>query len=291
MTHSPLPLLQMTFLGAAHLAWHDGQPVERLTPKAFALFTYLAVTATQGQLHHTRDTLANLLWSEQANQQARTNLRYLLPELRKKMGAYLSITSQSIGFNQQQSYWLDVEALLTDLDVNLTALSMSTLQAAVDLYQGEFLAGFNIRDAPVFEAWVTLQRERLHQVTVQGLYTLAERHLTQGDSSAGIATVQRLLHLEPWHEAGHRLQMQFLAATGQRVAALAQYDLCRTLLAEELGVTPEAATTALYAQMRDGAYDKVTGDKVTGDKVTERELSGRKVTPSLSHAVIPSPPH
>lgn len=39
-------------------------------------------------------------------------------------------------------------------------------------------------------------------------------------------------------------------ATGQRTAALQQYTHCRQILADELGAEPEAATTALYEQIR-----------------------------------------
>jgi ATP-dependent Clp protease ATP-binding subunit ClpA len=39
-------------------------------------------------------------------------------------------------------------------------------------------------------------------------------------------------------------------SSGQRSAALAQYEVCRRLLAQELGVEPEAETRALYEQIR-----------------------------------------
>ncbi|MEZ4737654.1 MAG: BTAD domain-containing putative transcriptional regulator [Caldilineaceae bacterium] len=201
------------------------------------------------QQTQSRDTLADLLWSETNNQQARTNLRYLLPELRKKVGAYLSSTAHTLRFNRQQPYWLDVESFSTTIAPTLTAVDTPTLQAAVDLYQGEFLAGFSVRNAPVFEEWLTVQREALHQTAVQGLYVLTERYLIQGNSTAGLATVQRLLHLDPWHEAGHRLQMQLLAATGQRSVAIAHYHQLRHQLADELGADLSTETRNLYMEL------------------------------------------
>jgi predicted ATPase len=157
---------------------------------------------------------------------------------------------------------------------------------------------------------VVQQREALHTLTVQGGYTLAERYWQQADYQNGLAATQRLLQWEPWHEAGHRLQMQLLAATGQRAAALAHYERCRVILAKELGVEPEAATVALYEQIRTGAFDKVTSDRVTSDKVTSDKVTSDKVTSdkvmtnhpvtlsplhnlttSPSHLVTPSQPH
>ena len=44
--------------------------------------------------------------------------------------------------------------------------------------------------------------------------------------------------------------MQLLARSGQRNAALAQYESCRQALNEELGVEPAAETTELYERIR-----------------------------------------
>jgi predicted ATPase/DNA-binding SARP family transcriptional activator/tetratricopeptide (TPR) repeat protein len=281
-------MLKLFCLGTLRLEV-DAAPIP-LTPKANALFLYLAVT----QHAHSRDLLADLLWSETNNQQARANLRYLLPEVRQPLGEYLVITPQTIAFQRQAPYWLDVEQLRTTLMAHPETITTPALQAALDLYRGEFLAGFTARNTPVFEAWVTRQREDLHRLVVQGSYTLAERYWQQAAYQPGLAVTQRLLQWEPWHEAGHRLQIQLLAASSQRAAALAQYELCRTILAAELGVEPEAATIALVEQIRGGLYDKVTSDKVTSDKVTsdkvtERVPPGREVTLSPPHPVTPSP--
>src|SRR5689334_4618799 len=50
--------------------------------------------------------------------------------------------------------------------------------------------------------------------------------------------------------------MLVLARSGQRDAALAQYETCRRLLAEELGTAPTAETVALYEQIRAEAPER-----------------------------------
>ncbi len=225
----------------------------------------------------------------------------MLPDLRRHLDAHLTITPQTISFNRQAPYWFDVEVLQTTLaaqsptigpmhQTTATPIDLPALQAALDLYQGKFLAGFTVRNAPVFETWVRQQQDEIHHITVQGFYTLAEAYYQAGETQAGLTTNQHLLQWAPWHEAGHRLQMRLLVAAGQRSAALAHYTLCRQLLADELGVEPEAATSALYEEIRASAYDKVTrwqGDKVTSDRVTELV----EVTLSPLHPVTPSPSH
>jgi predicted ATPase len=69
---------------------------------------------------------------------------------------------------------------------------------------------------------------------------------------AGIAAARRLLALEPWREEAHRQLMVLLARSGQRGAALKQFEACRRVLAEELATAPEPATVALAARLRAG---------------------------------------
>jgi hypothetical protein len=60
----------------------------------------------------------------------------------------------------------------------------------------------------------------------------------------------RQVEMEPYREEAHRQLMHILARTGQRSAALAQYETCRRVLVEELGVEPTQETQALYKRIR-----------------------------------------
>jgi predicted ATPase len=94
----------------------------------------------------------------------------------------------------------------------------------------------------------------LYELATQALHTLAAHYAGRGEAgrAAGIEVTTRLLALEPWREEAHRQLMTLLAQGRQRGAALAQYETCRRVLAEELGVSPGAETTALYERIRDG---------------------------------------
>ena len=60
------------------------------------------------------------------------------------------------------------------------------------------------------------------------------------------------LELDSWLEEAHLQVMRCLALAGRRSEALAQFSICRRLLAQELGVEPATTTTRLYEQIRDG---------------------------------------
>jgi predicted ATPase len=120
------------------------------------------------------------------------------------------------------------------------------------LCRGSFLEGFSLGDSPAFEEWALFTREQIARQVSFALHRLAEIYEGQGEYEQAQSYAWRQLELEPWDEAAHRQLMRSLALSGQRSAALAQYETCRRLLSEELGVEPGEATTRLYEQIRDG---------------------------------------
>jgi DNA-binding SARP family transcriptional activator len=131
--------------------------------------------------------------------------------------------------------------------------TVDQLRQAVALYQGHFLEGFALSDCPAFEEWALFTRERLTRQMVSALHHLTALYAQRGDFAQAQACAWRQVELAPWDEAAHQQLMRTLALGGQRSAALAQYEACRRLLAEELGVEPAQETTQLYEQIRSGA--------------------------------------
>ncbi|MEZ4868834.1 MAG: BTAD domain-containing putative transcriptional regulator [Caldilineaceae bacterium] len=242
-------ILRLTLFGPPQI-WVGDKPLTGFaTNKAQALLFYLAVAP---HTPHSRDALATLLWSEMSDIQAKQNLRTVLPNLRRLVGAHLRIDRQTIAFDETAPYWLDVEMFHQNLSPGQADTNWAAQQAAIALYQGEFLQGFYVRDAPLFETWVLEQREQLHTLLVEALFAVVNHHTACVDYAAALAANRRLLLIEPWSEPVHRQQMLLLAQSGERAAALTQYEACRRMLAAEFGIEPLAETTALYEQIRAG---------------------------------------
>jgi predicted ATPase/DNA-binding SARP family transcriptional activator len=255
--------LRLSLLGALQLTL-DGQPVSGFAyNKARALLAYLAVEADRP---HHRDTLVGLLWPELPATAARTNLRQALANLREAIGdagatpPFLLITRDSIQFNPDSDYELDLDAFVallaacenhTHRHLERCRSCAARMEQAITLYRGDFLAGFSVGDSAPFEEWQLRQRERLHRQALDTLAHLADYYEQRGDSEAARHHAQRQVELEPWREEAHRQLMRLLARGHQRTAALAQYETCRRILARDLGVEPEAETTALYERIRD----------------------------------------
>lgn len=140
----------------------DEQPVPDLAnSKAEALLVYLACTRRA----HSREVLADLLWDERTQSQALGNLRVVLTALRKQFSPYLEITRDSVSLQPQAQVWTDVGEFEAHLKTARPARPFAdprSLGAALDLYRGDFLEGFYLREATGFEAWLVRERERLH---------------------------------------------------------------------------------------------------------------------------------
>ncbi|MBL7201918.1 MAG: AAA family ATPase [Anaerolineae bacterium] len=243
-----------------------GQMIARFeTEKTRALLAYLAVEADRP---HRRDLLAEMLWPERPEGAASANLRHTLASLRRAIGdtpdalgagrqavpPFLLATRQTIQFNSASDAWVDVGAFLALLRTTQPTdqLPVQSLEEAVGLCRGTFLEDVSVTDCAEFEEWLLLTRERLRRLALDALHQLANDHEQLGQWDRALQHAWQEVALEPWDERAQRQVMRLLALTGQRNAALAQYETCRTTLAGELGVEPETETTRLFERIRDG---------------------------------------
>jgi len=256
--------LALSFLGPFSVTLHDQLLTRFESDKVRALLIYLAIEAGKP---HRRSALAGLIWPNSPESAARACLRNALADLRQMIQdqsadpPYLRIDRESIQMNLSSDHWLDVRAFEERLDFDdqllingLRALRIENFKSAAALYHGAFLEGFSLKDSPEFEQWALVMRENLHHKAVSVLSRLALEFEQAGDFDQACAYALRLVALEPAHEATHRQIMRLLAQNGQRAAALAQYEACRRILADDLCVQPEETTITLYQQIRDGRF-------------------------------------
>lgn len=242
----PMSSLKLCLLGLPQLIFDDVE-IEIKPRKAFALLVYLACTGKP----QSRDTLATLLWPKLNQAQARTALSRRLSELRNKLGqGWIETTREQIEFLHQPSFWLDVDQVeAIRPDDSLTAIA-----DGVALYRGDFLSGFTLSGCPEFEDWQLFQAEALRRRLAAFLAQLVAGHRANDDDQQAIIYAQRWLALDLLHEPAHRALMGLYAATGQRSAALRQYQDCVEIIKAEFGLTPQTETTELYQQIQSGHF-------------------------------------
>jgi DNA-binding SARP family transcriptional activator len=176
--------LRITLLGDPAISL-DGEPVTGfVSSKAQALVFYLAATDHP----HTRESLAGLLWSDRPENAAKSSLRNALTNLRQLIGPYLDITHQTVALHRDMPLYVDCERRAAQLsgvqwDGSTAAApapeDLIALKETADLVQGDFLDGFYVADAPLFEEWMLAEREHLRLELEETLERLVRGYVSE----------------------------------------------------------------------------------------------------------------
>jgi len=246
---------------------HFSADVQLPRKKELALLAYMAF----GKQAYNRDILATLLWPNQDDSHARGNLRRLLYELRGIVGEELlpvegeRVGPLELGPPENPRLWVDIEEfqgllarsrLLRRRNPDSAQTVEELLSRAVELYRGDFMAGFTLGKCGQFSDWQFMQGEFLRREVCAALERLVDICEREGKNEEGIGYGRRLVEVDPLNEEAHCALMRLYAADGQRETALRQYQLCSKLLREELDLDPEEATVEQYQAIRHGRPTK-----------------------------------
>jgi hypothetical protein len=157
-------------------AWAGERRVSSFeSQKALALLVYLACNRRRA---FSRDHLAGLLWPGRDRSAAHHALSQAIDDLRSELsgaGDLLQATDREIGLSPQADLWLDVEAFEEALLPGPERRpAPSRLSAAMQLYQGDLLAGYAVKDGSGFEGWMLAERARLREAALAALNRLIE---------------------------------------------------------------------------------------------------------------------
>ncbi len=248
-----MPVLRIHLFGSPTITY-DAIPLNITSQKAQALFYYLV----SNRQAYSREKLATLFWGETSERQAKGSLRNTLYELRRNLAPdskptkkYILVEGNTLCFDPEADYWLDTEEFerLLGVGANSERLRMDNWSRAVELYRGDFLEGFFIRNAYEFEDWSFFERQRLQRRYLEALTELSDYYGSQGEYEKATAYAIQILSRDNLQENIHRQLMRLYYLAGNRSAALRQYEVCKDTIERELGVAPLAETTTLYEQI------------------------------------------
>ena len=197
-----------------------------------------------------REHLCFLLWSNRPEQEARRNLSHLLTHLRSAVPAreMIVVNDDYVALNPDY-FWSDVVAFLCARNGCDVEPDLDTLHEMVGLYRGPLLAGFSLSNSPEYESWLTLERQSIERIYLETLAVLIEVHIAQGNYAEAIAYANTYLFVNGFDEEIHRRLIELYGVTGDRGAALHQYQQCAEVLRRELGIRPGQETQALYLRV------------------------------------------
>ena len=265
--------LKLLLLGEFEALDGTGHPVAVSSRKSRALLAILAL-APMGSV--PRHRLANLLWSDREDVQARSSLRQALASLRRDFAAIdatlLSADDEKIILNKDR-IGIDV----VDFQRLATSDGAHDLRRAMALYRGELLAETEISEVE-FEDWTISERTRLHTIAV----ICAEKLLPLETGGNRVELARRLVVLEPLKESAHRALMQAYADAGENGLALQHYAVCRELLKTELGIAPGAEIEILHQKILDYGSRSSTPLKDEGAPTQAGQSAQEELVPTRS---------
>jgi predicted ATPase/DNA-binding SARP family transcriptional activator len=198
----------------------------------------------------TKEQIGLDLWPDASPARLRSSFHVTVHHLRRALGApdwvafhegrYRFEATRPIAFDVEQfEKWIDEAAALRDTGTQGTARRVALLQAAVDLYRGDFL------DDAGFGDWSLQPRDRLHRRFADAAVDLAAGYHARQRYDDAATTCRALLARDNLDERAHRLLMEVLADAGRPADALRHYNVLVALFREELGIGPSADTLAL----------------------------------------------
>jgi DNA-binding SARP family transcriptional activator len=98
--------------------------------------------------------------------------------------------------------------------------------------------------------WVLLERERLRQLRMHSLEVVADRLSAAGRHADALQAAYAAIRAEPLRESAHRVVIRVHLAEGNVGEAVRAYVLFRTILADELGISPTEQMTRLVRGIR-----------------------------------------
>ncbi len=229
------------------------------TRQARQLFKVLLTERGHMVLTHR---LVNLLWPEyveNAHKTLRSAVSALRDVLEPDREPWFSSSfvprgqaGYALVFPTFCSVWIDVVEFENLLDANLdgenTATTRAGLEAALQLYTGDYLS------ADGDPSWVLAERARLRDRYFAGVLCLMKWWGALHCYNEAIELGQHALELDTCYEPLCRLTMQYQVLVGNNAAALHTFERCRRALDEQMGADPSAQTLALHMAILKGEF-------------------------------------
>jgi DNA-binding SARP family transcriptional activator len=216
-----------------------GEPVS-LPPSAQRLLALLALHERPLRRLH----VAGTLWLDTPEERASANLRSSLWRLNRPGPRLVEATSLQLRLAPE-----------VRVDVRETAALAHRLLAASETPEGESeveldparLTGELLPDW--YDDWVLIERERLRQLSLHALEALGERLLAAARLGEALEAALAAIAMEPLRESAHRLLIRIHLAEGNAAEAIRQFDFCRRLFRDQLGLSPSPQLEELVANL------------------------------------------
>jgi DNA-binding SARP family transcriptional activator len=248
---APARKFRFELLGPAQFTNLETQEtVDFVSRKAVCLLTLLALSPGYCL---SREKIASFLWDPAPEEQARASLRQCMMRIKAATGeAFASLIDNDRSEVRLLQQVLDCDLWeLNDLLKSKTHEQRRALQMA-RLWRGDILLNAAPK-APIFEAWLQVERSRLKSLLTSWLTECLVEHWNEfGQDTREVA--QELLRIESSHELAHQFMMRYFADKGDQAGAMRQFKLLEQALEEQLDSVPSDETVELLVRIKSGEF-------------------------------------
>jgi len=198
--------------------------------KLEALFYYMVINKKA-----TRDELADLLWGNCNEKYAKKNLRNAIYNISKlfKKDIFISPKRTFLSLNPKLEIKLDLDIFLQD---NIEG---------VNTYVGDFLKGFSVKQAEVFEEWMVGRKRYYHELYIRKLYFQLNKNLKKKIYNDVEYYAKLIIKADEFDENAYRLLIKTYLNKGDYTKAIIIYNELSNLLKKELNIEPDINTKIL----------------------------------------------
>lgn len=184
----------------------------------------------------TRTYVAGTLWPDTTTPRANANLRSSLWRTTRTGHKVIDASAQELAIHKNITVDLHAAVLRAHrlLDASRPCDDILTMETLDDL-SADLLPEWSEND------WVLIEQEQYHQLRLHALEAMSERLTEAGRHGEAVAAALAAVRAEPLRESAHLVLVKAHLAAGNRAAALCQYERCRTVLLDELGLEPSPA--------------------------------------------------
>jgi DNA-binding SARP family transcriptional activator len=256
---------QLRVLGPFAL-FSDGQPLE-LPLQAQRVLGYLAVVRPA----QSRSVLAGSLWGDVSEDRAMATLRNTLWRIRKAKRTLVRTSRDSISISS--NLWIDLTytrrcaAAIEAGELIITPQRDGSQQPIgadaelIDMLDSDLLTGWD-------EDWLQIERERLRQLRIHALESLAEALIQKERHAPAIQAALAAVRAEPLRESAQVMLIKAHLSEGNASEAVRQFESYRRLLADELGLSPSPRVASLIPAVGHGQRPSQSAVRARGPLVS-----------------------
>lgn len=184
--------------------------------------------------------VAGKLWLDAGQERANASLRTAIWRAQRATGHFINATATHVALSPN-----------VEVDTRLLA-SRAERVLEHDHDEGDLVrlgaAGELLPDW--YDEWLSLERERLHQLRLNALEMLGADLLAAGALESAVRAGLAVITAEPLRERAHRLLIEAYVAQGNRADALRHYRFYAQQVTSQLGLAPASSIDELVQDLR-----------------------------------------